>query len=126
MVARSFHRAHIHAVHLHAGDIERCAALRKIGLRRRTRHRSAHRIAIVLDDVDHRQLPEFSHVEAFIDLALVRRAISKIGHGDVTVLPVVVGKGQTGAERNLRADNAVAAVEILLLGEHVHGAALTL
>src|SRR5437870_7370430 len=31
----------------------------------------SHRIAVVLDDVDHRQLPQLGHVEALVDLALV-------------------------------------------------------
>ena len=38
----------------------------------------------------------------------------------------MIGEGQTGAERHLRADDAVAAVETLLDAEHVHRAALAL
>ena len=35
-----------------------------------------------------------------------------------------MGKGEAGADRHLRADDAVAAEEILLAAEHVHRAAL--
>jgi hypothetical protein len=38
----------------------------------------------------------------------------------------VIGEGDAGAERRRGADDAVAAVELLLHGEHVHGAALPL
>ena len=120
------HRAHIHAVDLQAGNAEGDAALREIGLGRRARHGRAHRVAVVLDDVDDRQLPQRRHVEAFVDLALVGRAVAEIGQRDIVVLAIAVGEGEAGAERHLRADDAVAAVEILLLGEHVHGAALAL
>ncbi len=100
------------------------AALREIGLGRRARHRSAHGVAVVLDDVDDRQLPQRGHVEALVDLALVGGAVAEIGQRDVLVAAIAVGESEAGAERNLRADDAVAAVEILLLGEHVHRAAL--
>ena len=42
------------------------------------------------------------------------------------VAAIAVGEGEAGAERDLRADDAVAAVEFLLPAEHVHGAALAL
>ena len=44
----------------------------------------------------------------------------------MVVAAIVVGEGEAGAERDLRADDAVAAVEGLLHGEHVHRAALAL
>ncbi|MEH2477686.1 hypothetical protein V1282_001043 [Nitrobacteraceae bacterium AZCC 2146] len=108
------------------GNIEGDAALGKIGLRRGARHRGAHGVAVVLDDVDHRKLPQLRHVEALIDLALVRRAIAEVSEADEVIAAVAIGKGESGTERDLRADDAVTAVKILLLAEHVHGAALTL
>ena len=89
-------------------------------------HRRSHRIAIVLDDIDDRQLPQLGHVEAFIDLALVRRAVAEISQADGIVAAIFVGESEPGAERHLGADDAVAAVEFLLQREHVHGAALAL
>src|SRR5262245_56678987 len=126
LVAGGLDGADIHAVDLLAGNVEGVAALGEIGLRRGTRHRGAHGVAVVLDYIDHRQLPELGHVETLIDLALVRSAIAEIGHADRVVTSVTIGEGKPGAERDLRADDAVTAVEVLLLAEHVHGAALAL
>ena len=86
----------------------------------------AHGVAVVLDHVDDRQLPERRHVEALVDLSLVCGAVAEIGEADRAVLAVAVGEGDAGAEGDLGADDAVAAVEVLLLREHVHGAALAL
>src|SRR5690606_36134356 len=83
-------------------------------------------VAVVLDDVDNRQLPQLRHVEAFVDLALVGGAVAEIGEADVAVVAVAVGEGEPGAERDRRADDAVPAVEALLDAEHVHRAALAL
>ena len=120
------HRPHVHAVDLEARNTEGDAALREIGFGRRADDRRAHRVAIVLDHVDHRQLPQRRHVEALIDLALVGRAVAEEGQADIVVAAIAVGEGEPGAERDLRADDAMAAVEVLFLGEHVHGAALAL
>ena len=78
--------------------------------------RGAHGVLVVLDDVDHRQLPQLGHVEAFIDLALVGGAVAEIGQAHAVIAAIFVGEGQTGAQRHLGADNAVAAVEFLLAG----------
>ncbi len=40
-------------------------------------------------------------------------------------MTVFVGKCQPDTQRNLSANNAVATVKILLAGEHMHGATLT-
>ncbi len=55
-VARSLHRAHIHAVDLDAGNLERDAAVGEIRFRRRAMDCRAHGVTVVLDDVDDRQL----------------------------------------------------------------------
>ena len=119
-------RADIHAVDLLAGNAERHAALREIRLRGSAADRCSHGVTVVLDHVDDRQLPQLRHVEALVDLALVGRAVTEIGQAHIAVLAVMVGEGDAGAEGHLRADDAVAAIEMLLLGEHVHGAALAL
>ena len=82
------------------------------------RDRGAHGVAVVLDHVDDRQLPELGHVEALVDLALVGGAVAEVGEAYLPVPAVAVGEGEPGAERHVRADDAVAAVEVLLLGEH--------
>src|SRR5882757_1425667 len=124
LVAGGLDGADIHAVDLGARDVEGDAALGEIGLRGRTGHRGAHGVAVVLDDIDHRQLPQLRHVEALIDLALVRGAVAEIGQADEIIAAIAVGEGEASAERDLRADDAMAAEEVLLLAEHVHGAAL--
>ncbi len=88
--------------------------------------RRAHRVLVVLDDEDHRQRPQRRHVEGLVDLALVGRAIAEIGEADVLVVPVLVGEGEPGTQRHVGADDAVPAIELLLLREHVHRAALAL
>src|SRR6266481_4786309 len=126
LVARGLHRADVHAVDLLAGDIEGDASLGKIGLGGRARHRRAHGVTIVLDDEDHRELPQLRHIETLIDLSLIRRAVAEIGQTDKIIAAIAIGESKASAERHLRADNAVAAEEVLLLAEHVHGAALAL
>src|SRR6478672_4623652 len=119
-----FHGTHIHTVDLVTGNIERQPPTRQVDLRRRTRDRRPHRIAIILDHVDRGQLPQLRHVEAFVDLALIGGAVAEICDADVAVAAVVVGESKTGTERHLRAHNSVPAVETFLHAEHVHGAAL--
>src|SRR6266853_249693 len=115
LVARGLHRANVHAVDLFARNVEGYAALGKIGLGGRTRHRRAHGVTIVLDDVDHRELPQLRHVEAFVDLALVRGAVPEICQADKIVAAIAVGEGKPRPKRNLGADDAVAAIKMLLL-----------
>jgi hypothetical protein len=62
--------------------------------------------------------------ERVTDVALVGGAVAEEGQRHALVVAVAVGEGEPGAQRNLSADDAVAAVEVFLLGEHVHGAAL--
>src|SRR5439155_2097325 len=96
------------------------------GQGRRARHRRTHGVAVVLDHIDHRELPQLRHVEALVDLALVGRAVAEIGEADEIIAAVAVGEGKPRPERDLGADDAMAAVEILLHAEHVHGATLAL
>ena len=81
---------------------------------------------VVLDRVDDRQVPQLGHVEALVDLALVGRAVAEIGEAHAAVARILVLEGEAGAERDLRADDAVAAVEAVLDAEHVHRTALAL
>ena len=80
----------------------------------------AHGVAVILDDVDDGQIPKLGHVEAFVDLALVGCAVAEIGAADVAVLCIFIVESNTSAERDLRTNDAVTAVEMLLLREHVH------
>src|SRR5918998_1701487 len=126
LLAGGIDGADVHAVHLLAGNAEGHAAFGVVGLGRAATWRRAHGVAVVLDDVDHRQLPDRRHVEALRDLTLVGRTLPKIGQADVAVLAVMVDKRDAGPQHPLRANIPVTAVEMLLPGEHVHGAALAL
>src|SRR5205085_9599835 len=110
----------------HRLDVVSGAAAGEIGGGRRTFHRGAHAVLVVLDDVEHRQIPQRRHVEGLIDLALVERAVAHVGHRKTAIAFVLVGKPEAGADGYLGADYAVAAVKALLAAEHVHGAALAL
>src|SRR3954452_15310165 len=70
---------HVHAVDLDAGNAEALATLVELVLGGRAVDARAHRILIVLDDVDDRQLPELGHVEALVNLALIGRPVAEIG-----------------------------------------------
>ena len=98
--------------------------MEQIGARRGAADRRAHAVAVVLDHVDDRQLPQRGHVEAFGDLALIDRAVAEIADGDRAVPAIAMGKGQARADRHRGADDPMAAKEILLAAEHVHRAAL--
>ena len=126
LLAGGAHRQHVHAVDRLARDAVRLAVLVELGDRRGALDRSAHAVAVVLDDVDDRQLPQRRHVHRLGDLALVGRAVAEIGQRDVLAAVVLVGEGEARADRHLGADDAVAAVKVLLAAEHVHRAALAL
>ena len=65
-------------------------------------------------------------LKALVDLALVGRAVAEIGEAHAAVAAIFVLEREAGAERHLRADDAVAAVEAMLDAEHVHRSALAL
>src|SRR6516165_3328120 len=115
---------HAHAVYLLARDAIGSTAMKQVGARRGAIDRRPHPVSIVLDHVNDRQLPQRGHVEALIDLPLIDRAIAEIGDRDLPVCAIMMGKGEPGSDRHLRADDAVAAKEAHLPAEHVHRAAL--
>src|SRR3546814_12108307 len=87
-------------------------------------HAGAHRILVVLEHEDDRQLPQLGHVEGLVDLALIGWAVAEISASDPPVPGVFVLERQPRAYRHLRPDDAVPAVEPVLHREHVHRAAL--
>jgi hypothetical protein len=91
-----------------------------MGFRRRTLDRGPHCVLVVLDHIDDRQVPKPSHIEALVDLALVGRPVAEVGERHLLVVAVVVGQRQPGAQRDLRADDPVPAIEVGLGREHVH------
>jgi hypothetical protein len=117
---------HVHAVDLFARNAEADAALEQLGLGRGALDAGAHGVLVVLDHIDDRQLPQRGHVEHFVDLALVGRAVAEVGVGHVLVAAVLVGEAEAGADRHLGADDPVAAEKAGGDVEHVHRAALAM
>ena len=62
--------------------------------------------------------PKLSHVECFKDLALIAGAISVEADGGIGVVLVLIGKCDTGTNRYLSADDAIAPVKAFC--KHVH------
>lgn len=79
---------------------------------------------VVLADQYDGQLPERGHVERLEELPLVGGAVAVEVERDGALLPVPLREGEAAAERHLRADDAVPAVEVGILLVEVHGAAL--
>src|SRR5215472_3545029 len=122
---RFMNRQHIHAVNLLAGDAVGHAAVKQVSPHRGAIDRRPHPVAVVLDDVNHRQLPQCRHVETFVNLALVDCAVAEIGDRDLAVAAIMMSEREPGSDWDLGADDAMAAKEILFPAEHVHRTALT-
>src|SRR5689334_21772403 len=104
----------------------RLSAPEQIRLGRRALDAGSHRVLVVLDRVDDRQVPELGHVEVLVDLALVDRAVAEIAQADAPILGIFPLEREAGAERDLSPDVAVTAVEAVIDAEHVHRTALAL
>ena len=63
-------------------------------------------------------------IERFVKLPLVDRAVAEEAKSDGIFLAVLAGEGETCRDGHLPADDGVAAHEMLLSVEQVHGAAL--
>ena len=85
--------------------------------------RRAHAELVVGDHEDDRQLPEGGEVERLAERALVGGAVAEHADRDL-VEPLVVGRQRhAGGQRQVAADDPVAAHEAVLEVEHVHRAA---
>lgn len=69
------------------------------------------------------QLPELGHVESLEDLTLVGGTITVQDDSSILPASVLVGESETSANGDLGTDDTVTAIETL--GEHVHGATLS-
>ena len=94
--------------------------------------RGAHRVPVVLDDEDARDVVDRCVVERFVERALVDRAVSEVRERDFLLALthdfelVFFSKREPRAQWCLSADDAVAAKEPVRLVEHVHRPTLTL
>ena len=86
----------------------------------------SHRHHVVFHDINHRQLPERSHVEGFMESALIHRAVAEVADANAIFLAVLARERNARRQRQMAADDRVAAEESLLDVEEVHGAPLPL
>ena len=98
-----------------------------LGERAAALDRGAHGVMIVLDDIEHRELPQRRHVEALIDLALIGRALAEEGERRREALPrYLLAKASPVPSGAGAPTMPWPPIEILLHREHVHRAALAL
>ena len=111
---------HVHAVAAQAGHAEALAAAMQVGHGRVALDRGAHAELVVGDHEHDRQLPQGGEVERLAERPLVRRAVTEDADRDL-VEPLVVGRERhPGGQRQVAADDPVAAHEAVLEVEHVH------
>jgi hypothetical protein len=83
-------------------------------------------VQVVLADIEHRQVPDLGHVQGFMESALVVGGIAEEADGDLVAALHLDGLGHTGGQREGTAHQGIAAHEMVLRIENVHGAAATL
>ncbi len=114
---------HVHAVAAHARDAEALAAAVQVGHRGVALDRGAHAELVVRDHEDDRQVPQRGEVERLAERALVGGAVAEHAQRDLLGPAVVGGQRHARGEREVAADDPVAAHEAVLEVEHVHRAA---
>ena len=84
----------------------------------------SHAVGVVLTQVDHGQLPEASNVCGFENLTLVGGTVTVHSDREVLLFCVLLSEGESSADGELGADDAIATVVVALSVIVVHGAAL--
>lgn len=87
---------------------------------------SPHAVAVVLDDVDDRQVPKGGEVEGFVEGALIDGSVSEETHAAAFDVLVFKSVGEACSERGLAANDSVASPVVLVGREVVHGTAFSL
>ena len=89
------------------------------GVGRRSLSRGSHAILVVLANEDAGQVPKFSHVEGFEDLALVAGTVTVKSEGcDIALAGILLSEGETSSKRDLGTDDPISSEE--RRGEDVH------
>ena len=96
LAQRVAHGQQVHAVDVAAGDAVGGAALVEVLDRGRAVEGGAHAVAVVLDDVDDRQVPQRAHVQRLVEGALVDGAVAEEAEHDL------VGAAQADAVAHAR------------------------
>ena len=97
--------------------------LREVGLGRVALDRGAHPVEVVLDQEEDRQPPERRQVHRLAEVAGVGGAVAEHADGDRVFALVLGGEREAGRDRQVAADDPVAAHEAALGVEDVHRAA---
>ncbi len=74
--------------------------------------------------IDHRQPPQTSHVERFVERAAVDRCFAEEAETDLIAAAILDREADSRRDRDVGADDAVAAQEVVFPTEEVHRAAL--
>ena len=120
---RLAHRHHVHAVDPLARDAVALRLLGEVGLGRVALDRGAHPVEVVLDQEEDRQAPERRQVHRLAEVAGVGGAVAEHADGDRVFALVLGGERQPRGDRQVAADDPVAAHEAVLGVEDVHRAA---
>ena len=120
------HGHHVLTIHHFVGHVVRAGALGDVVDGRGALERRAHPVAVVLDHVDDGKLPERGHVERLVEGAAVHRSLAEEAEAHLVAAAILHGEAHAGGERDVPAHDAVAAEEVDVAIEEVHGAALTL
>ncbi len=84
----------------------------------------AHAHEVVLDQPDDRQIPDCAQVEQFVEVAIVAGPVAEEAEYGVRLVVIAHLEGDTGRQRQVTADDGVAAPEVQRSPGHVHRAAL--
>ncbi len=114
---------HVHPVAAHPGHPEALALALQVGDGGVAPQRGAHPELVVGDHEHHRQAPQRGEVERLAEGALVGGAVAERAERDVVFASVVARQRDARRDRQVAADDSVAAHEAALEIKHVHRAA---
>ncbi len=92
--------------------------------RRRALLAGSHRVSVVFDDIDHRELEQGRQVERFVEGSLIDGAVPQITEAASAESFVLKPEGESQAQRCLPTHDSVAAPVIFLGGKKMHRAPL--
>ena len=118
------HFEYILPVYLSARHIVRRATLVDVVDGRCPLERRAHAVPVVLDDIDHRELPEPRHVERFVEGAGVHHRLTHEANDHLIGAAILDGEADPGRNGHVPAHNPVSAEEVGIAIEEVHRAPL--
>ena len=110
----------VHPVHSDARHAQSLRLAREVGHGGVALDRRPHSVEVVLDQEDDRQLPQRGEVHRLAEVAAVRRAVPEHADGDRILALVLGGESQARRDREVAADDAIAAHEAALGVEDVH------